>query len=100
MMMKTQHRNVPPAEPGPSNPPPRSRPNLAPADIRPHIELDTLRQRQVAGIVDCVRRPAHIRLPSVGSGLAAAAGVLLAAEGSAYLGATRADIDIGDTAVG
>jgi hypothetical protein len=51
-------------------------------------------------VVDRVGRAAHVALPGVGAGLAAAAGLLLAAERAADLGARRADVDVGDAAVG
>ena len=51
------------------------------------LELDPLRQRQGRAPVDGVRLTAHVRLPGIGAGLAAAAGVLLAAEGTSDLGA-------------
>jgi hypothetical protein len=49
--------------------------------------------------VDRVGLAAHVGLPGVGAGLAAAAGVLLAAEGAADLGAAGADVHVGDAAV-
>jgi two-component system sensor histidine kinase PhoQ len=49
--------------------------------------------------VDGVGLPAHVGLPGVRAGLAAAAGVLLAAEGAADLGARGADVHVGDAAV-
>ena len=61
---------------------------------------DALRQRQRLGVVHRVGGAAHIGLPGVGAGLAAAAGFLLAAEGAADLGARGADVDVGDAAVG
>ena len=63
-------------------------------------KLHALRQRQGRAVVDGVGGAAHIGLPGVGAGLAAAAGFLLAAEGAADLGAGRADVDVGDAAVG
>src|SRR5690606_28008255 len=42
---------------------------------------------------------AHVGLPRVAAGLAAAARVLLAAEGAADLGAAGADVHVGDAAV-
>src|SRR5690625_5763575 len=56
-------------------------------------ELDALRQRQLAGVVDRVRGLPHIGLPRVGAGFASAAGLLLAAEGTADLRSRGADVD-------
>src|SRR5256885_12604550 len=42
---------------------------------------------------------AHVGLPRVGAGFAAAAGLLLAPEGAADLGARGADVDVGDAAI-
>ena len=53
-----------------------------------------------AAVVDGAGLAAHIGLPGVGAGFAPAAGLLLAAEGAADLGAGRADIHIGDAAIG
>src|ERR1017187_6494328 len=63
------------------------------------LELDALRQRQLAGPVERVGLPAHVGLPRVAARFAAAPGILLAAEGAADLGATGADIDVGDAAI-
>src|SRR5262245_8840348 len=67
--------------------------------LAPHVELDALRQRQLAAPVDRRRLPAHVRLPAVGAGLAAAASILLPAEGAADLGARGANVHVGDAAV-
>ena len=64
------------------------------------VELDALGERQVGRPVDRVGLAAHVGLPRVGAGLAAAAGLLLAAERAADLGAGGADVDVGDAAVG
>ena len=64
------------------------------------VEDDALRERQLARVVDGGGLAAHVRLPRVGAGLAAAAGLLLAAERAADLGAARADVDVRDPAVG
>ena len=53
----------------------------------------------VAAPVDGVGLAAHVGLPGIRAGLAAAAGVLLAAEGAADLGARGAEVDVGDAAV-
>ena len=66
----------------------------------PDVELDALRERQRGAVVDGVGGAAHVGLPGIGAGFAAAAGFLLAAEGAADLGAGRADVDVGDAAVG
>src|SRR3546814_17280836 len=52
----------------------------------------------LTGVVDGVGGAAHIGLPRVGAGFAAAAGFLLAAEGAADLGPARADIHVDDAA--
>src|SRR5699024_2768899 len=62
-------------------------------------ELDALRQRQLAGVVDRVRGLPHIGLPRIGAGFASAAGLLLTAEGTADLRSRGADVDVGDAAV-
>ena len=63
------------------------------------FEIDALRERQLLAPVDRVGLAAHVRLPGVRARLAAAAGVLLAAERAADLGAGRADVDVRDAAV-
>src|SRR3546814_7284225 len=60
---------------------------------------DALRHRQLTGVIDGVGGAAHIGLPRVGTGFAAAAGFLLAAEGTADLGPARADIHVDDAAI-
>ena len=70
---------------------PRPRPRSA--------ELDALGQGEIVGVVDGVGRPAHVGLPRVAAALAPAAGGLLAAEGTADLGAAGTDVDVGDAAV-
>ena len=51
-------------------------------------------------VVHRVGGAAHVGLPGVRAGLAAAAGLFLAAERAADLRAGRADVDVGDAAVG
>src|SRR4051812_42542679 len=63
------------------------------------VELHALRQRQLAAVVDRVGGAAHVRLPAVGARFAAAAGLLLAAERAADLGARGPDVDVGDAAI-
>src|ERR1700739_3704823 len=63
-------------------------------------EAHALGQRQFGGVVDRVGGAPHVGLPRVGAGLPAAAGLLLAAERAADLGARRADVDVWDAAVG
>ena len=58
-----------------------------------------LRQRQLRRPVDGVGLAAHVGLPGIAAGFAAAAGFLLAAEGAADLRAAGADVDVGDAAV-
>src|SRR3954447_3219220 len=62
-------------------------------------ELDSLGERQIGSVVDGVRRAPHVGLPRVRPRLAAAAGVLLAPECAADLGAGRPEVDVGDAAV-
>ena len=64
------------------------------------VEIDALRQRQVAAPVHGAGLAPHVGFPRVGTRLATAAGVLLAAERAADLGARRADVDVGDAAIG
>jgi len=62
-------------------------------------EANPLRQRQLGAPVDGVRLPAHVGPPGVRSAFAAAAGLLLAAEGPADLRPAGADVDVGDSAI-
>ena len=64
------------------------------------VEADALGERKVGAVVDGVGGAAHVLLPGVGAGFAAAAGFFFAAEGSADLCAGGADVDVGDAAVG
>src|SRR6476660_2884790 len=64
------------------------------------VEPDALRQRQLTRVVDGAGLAAHVALPGIGAALAPAASVLLAAEGTADLGAGRSDVDVSDTAIG
>src|SRR3954453_20224416 len=59
-------------------------------------ELHALRQRQLRGVVDRVGRAPHVGLPRIRTGLAPAAGLLLAAERAADLRTRGADVDVGD----
>ena len=77
----------------------RSKRGRRPSCSRLFPKRNPLRQRQRVRPVDRVRLPAHVGFPRVGSGLAAAAGFLFAAERAADLGARRADVDVGDAAV-
>src|SRR5207302_4792680 len=63
------------------------------------IELNPLSQRQVAAEVDGRGLPPHVRLPRIRSRLAAAAGLLLPAEGAADLRPAGPRVDVGDAAV-
>src|SRR5690606_36414915 len=72
----------------------RARPYM----LSSEVELDALCQRQRVGVVDGVGLAAHVRAPRIRARLATAAGVLLAAEGAADLGAGGADVDVGDAA--
>ena len=64
------------------------------------LKLDTLCERQLLRVVDGAGGAAHVLLPRVRPGLAAAAGRLLAAERAADLGPRRRDVDVDDSAVG
>src|SRR5688572_16508926 len=63
------------------------------------FEVDALSERQLQAPVDRVGLAAHVRLPAVRAGFAAAAGVLLAAECATDLRARSTDVDVGDTAI-
>src|ERR1700681_2352019 len=69
------------------------------AELRRDLELDSLRERQLAAPVDRVGLAAHVCLPGIRAGFAAATGVLLAPEGAADLGPGGTEIDVGDTAI-
>src|SRR6185437_3263915 len=71
----------------------------APARRVTSAELDALGERQLVRVVDRIGRAAHVRLPRVRAGLAAAAGLLLATERATDLGAGWTDVDVGDAAV-
>lgn len=62
-------------------------------------KLNSLRQRQVAGVVDRVGLAAHVVFPSIATAFASAAGILFAAESATYFGSARAGIHIGDPAI-
>src|SRR5688572_31270125 len=64
-----------------------------------HVEGNALGEREIRRVVDRVRHAAHVGFPSVGAGLAAAAGDFFAAERAADLRAARANVDVGDAAV-
>src|SRR5215471_14485061 len=63
-------------------------------------EFDALGERQRIGVVDGRGLPAHVGLPRIRTGFAAATRLLLAAECSADLGTRRPDVDIGNAAIG
>src|SRR6185312_5090216 len=69
------------------------------SELELELELDSLGERQVARPVDGVGLAAHVGPPGIGARLAAAAGILLPAEGATDLGARGADVDVGDAAV-
>src|SRR5215469_14661459 len=71
----------------------------AAVDLLFDLELDPLRERQLAAPVDRVGLAAHVGLPGVRAGLAAAAGVLLSTERATDLGSRGTEIDVGDAAV-
>ncbi len=64
------------------------------------VEDDSLGEGKGFAVVDGVGGAAHVGFPGVGAGLAAAAGLFFAAEGTADLGTGWADVDVGDSAVG
>src|SRR5262245_637737 len=64
-----------------------------------HVEFYPLSERQAVAVVQRASLAAHVCLPGVGAGFAAAAGFFLAAEGPADLGAAGADVHVGDAAV-
>src|SRR6185503_17163358 len=89
------------ASPPPSSSAPRSTVSALIARCRSFdVELDPLRQRQGRAVVDGVGGAAHVGAPAVGAGFAAAAGLLLAAEGAADLRPRGADVDVDHAAVG
>ena len=49
------------------------------------VEADPLGEREVSAVVDGVGSAAHVLLPRIGAGFAAASSLFFAAEGSAYL---------------
>src|ERR1700733_15911921 len=57
-------------------------------------EGDALGERELGRVVDGVGRAAHVGTPGVRAGLAAAAGLLLAAESAADLGPPRPDGEV------
>src|SRR5688572_33007498 len=63
------------------------------------VELNPLGERQVGAVIDGVGRAPHIGAPAVRTALAAAAGILLAAERAADLCARRTNVDVGDPAI-
>eukprot|EP00047_Mylnosiga_fluctuans_P013855 m.33831 g.33831 ORF g.33831 m.33831 type:complete len:546 (+) comp5145_c1_seq1:34-1671(+) len=63
------------------------------------LKLDALRQRESLGAVDGAGGAAHVLLPRVAAGLAAAAGLLLAAEGTADLSTGRGNVHVDDATV-
>jgi hypothetical protein len=60
---------------------------------------DALGERQIVAVIDRVGLAPHVGAPAVRAALAPAAGLLLAAERAADLGARRADVDVGDAAI-
>src|SRR5438552_18915041 len=57
-------------------------------------ELDSLGQRQLAREIDRVGLAAHVHLPAIAATLAAAPGLLFAAEAAADLRATRPGVHV------
>src|SRR5258708_15775603 len=64
------------------------------------VEAGALGWGEVGAVVDGVGGSAHVLLPGVGAGFAAASGFFFATEGSADLCTRGADVDVGDAAVG
>src|SRR5699024_10390726 len=62
-------------------------------------ELYSLSQWKFAGIVDGVGRAAHVGLPGIGAGFAAAASLLFTTECAADFSTGATNVDVGDTAV-
>src|SRR5438552_2220790 len=67
--------------------------------ILANIKLYALGERKVVAEIDGAGDPAHVRLPSVGAGLAPAAGFLLAAKCAPNLRARRSYIGVCDAAI-
>src|SRR5262245_24029669 len=76
-----------------------SRPGSARCRVSTQVEADSLSERQIAAPIDRRGLAAHVELPCVRARLAPAAGILLAAEGTADLGTAGADVYVGDAAV-
>src|SRR5919106_4250501 len=74
-------------------------PALLNSSILEH-EPDALREGQRGAVINGIGRSAHVALPSIRARFAAAARLFLSTERTADLGARRAEIDIGDAAVG
>lgn len=64
------------------------------------IELDPLSERHLLRVIDRTSAPPAILLPGVPSGFATPARGVVAAEGSADLGARGAGVDVDDAAAG
>src|ERR1019366_5873793 len=62
-------------------------------------EHDALGERVFFRVVDGGSLAAHVGLPGIAATFASAAGFLFAAKGTADLGATGADVHIGDAAI-
>src|SRR5262249_29173438 len=62
-------------------------------------ELNSLRQRQLAGKVDRVRLPAHVIFPAIAAAFATATGIFLAAERAADLRTARAGVHVRNSAI-
>ena len=78
----------------------RRRMHRCPSLVTDSTELDALGQRQIVAPVDRAGLSPHVVLPGIGTGLSSATGILLAPERPADLGATGADVHVGDAAVG
>lgn len=63
------------------------------------IKLDALRQWQCLGVVDGVGLTAHVRLPGIGAGFAAAAGFFFTTKCAANFCTGSTDVYIGNTAI-
>ena len=63
------------------------------------MKLYSLREREIGRPVDGGGLAAHVGLPGIAAGFAAATGFLFAAESAADFGAAGSDINIGDAAI-
>ena len=74
-------------------------PQIAVWTVSADIKLDALGQRKIVAEIDGAGDPPHVRLPSVGPGLAPATGFLLAAKRATNLRARWSYVDVCDAAI-